>query len=237
MIPEFKAVKPDSRILIIQVAVSAVLASAFSNWVALLALMLVIDFLLLSCTSWKVFFKSLITYLILLAAMFGLERTHLPVISNIFPLFFLLMVRVYPVYMTGRILITKAPMDEMLYALERWHIPKIVLIPLSVIYRYIPTISKEIGYIRQSMKMRKSGSNTGAGFINPITSMENIMVPILYRSEKIADELSAASICKGLSTKRKRTCCTDVRLGISDFSYLIAMIAVSVGLFFINKYV
>lgn len=60
------------------------------------------------------------------------------------------------------------------------------------------------------------------------------MVPLLFRSEKISEELSAASLCKGLSIGRKRTCCTDVRFTKEDYLYLSGMTVVTVALFFLN---
>lgn len=128
-------------------------------------------------------------------------------------------------------------MDELLFSLEIWRFPKLVLIPLAVIYRYIPTILKEIGYIRESLKMRNLHSSMWDKVCHPMQNAENFFVPLLYRSEKISEELSAASICKGLSTKRKRTCCTKVKLGVTDLIYLLCVALLAAGLAFINYHV
>lgn len=232
---DFGASKPDPRILIVQVAAAAVLASMFRNLSALLLLFLVLNTLLLLQTNWKTFWNNAAVYIGMLAILFALERIYIPVLSNILPMFLMLMVRMYPVYIAGRILLVKAPMDELLFALEKWHIPKLVLIPLSVIYRYIPTILKEIGYIRESLKMRNFEHSFRHKCRHPIECAENFLVPLLYRSEKICEELSAASISKGLSTRRKRTCCAEVKLRWSDMGYLLGMAVVSGLLIFVNN--
>ena len=67
-----------------------------------------------------------------------------------------------------------------------------------------------------------------------VGTLENYMVPLLFRSEKISEELSAASLCKGLSIERKRTCCTDVRFTKEDYLYLLGMVVVIVVLFLLN---
>ena len=198
----FKASMPDPRILIIQIVVVAVLASVFRNLLALFLLVLIVDFLLLLQCGWAVFWKNLLSYAAMLLILFALQEIYIPIISDLFPLFLLLMARLYPAYLAVRVLIEKAPMDELLFSLEIWRVPKLVLIPLAVIYRYIPTILKEIGYIR-----------------------------------KISEELSAASICKGLSTKRKRTCCTKVKLRVTDSIYLLCVALLAAGLAFINYHV
>ena len=190
----FKASMPDPRILIIQIVVVAVLASVFRNLLALFLLVLIVDFLLLLQCGWAVFWKNLLSYAAMLLILFALQEIYIPIISDLFPLFLLLMARLYPAYLAVRVLIEKAPMDELLFSLEIWRVPKLVLIPLAVIYRYIPTILKEIGYIR-------------------------------------------ASICKGLSTKRKRTCCTKVKLRVTDSIYLLCVALLAAGLAFINYHV
>lgn len=233
----FKASKPDPRILLIQVVGAAVLASAFQNLLALFLLVLLIDVLLLLQCGWMVFWKNLLAYTAMLLILAALQRIYIPVISELFPPFLLLMTRLYPAYLAARVLIEKAPMDELLFALEIWHVPKLVLIPLAVIYRYIPTILKEIGYIRESLKMRNLHSSMWEKWRHPLQNAENFLVPLLYRSEKISEELSAASICKGLSTKRRRTCCTNVKLGITDWVYLLGAALLAAGLALINYHV
>ena len=67
-----------------------------------------------------------------------------------------------------------------------------------------------------------------------IKTLENYLVPLLFRSERISEELSAASLCKGLSIERKRTCCTNVRFTKEDYLYLLGMAIVIVLLFVLN---
>ena len=54
-------------------------------------------------------------------------------------------------------------------------------------------------------------------------------MPILARSEKISEELSAASLCKGLNTERDRTSFTDVRISAQDIIYLAIMLFAAAG--------
>ena len=143
------------------------------------------------------------------------------------------MIKVYPIYLLLRLLVDKAPMNELLYVLDRIHISKSLSIPLMIVYRYVPTIIQEIHYINESLKMR--GLNLSFSNLKClIRTLENYMVPLLFRSEKISEELSAASLCKGLSIGRKRTCCTDVRFTKEDYLYLSGMTVVTVALFFLN---
>ena len=115
----FKASMPDPRILIIQIVVVAVLASVFRNLLALFLLVLIVDFLLLLQCGWAVFWKNLLSYAAMLLILFALQEIYIPIISDLFPLFLLLMARLYPAYLAVRVLIEKAPMDELLFSLQK----------------------------------------------------------------------------------------------------------------------
>jgi len=229
----FKASKPDARILILQIAVAGVLGFYFHNEVAVIGLFLVIDFLLLYWYGLKVFLKRLISYAVMYGLIFVLTAVNVPILSMVFPAFLMMILRAYPVYLLLKLLVDKAPIDELLYALDAIHIPKSLSIPLMVVYRYVPTILRESHYINESLKMRDLNLSF-SNLTRLVKTLENYMVPLLFRSEKISEELSATSLCKGLSLKRKRTCCTDVRFTRIDFLYLLGMAAVICGLFTLN---
>ena len=229
----FKAAKPDSRILILQIIVTGILGFSFHSEFAVISLFLVIDFLLFYWYGIKVFVKRFLIYVIMWGMIWGFTTINIPILSIIFPPFLMMMIKVYPIYLLLRLLVDKAPMNELLYVLDRIHISKSLSIPLMIVYRYVPTIIQEIHYINESLKMR--GLNLSFSNLKClIRTLENYMVPLLFRSEKISEELSAASLCKGLSIGRKRTCCTDVRFTKEDYLYLSGMTVVTVALFFLN---
>lgn len=229
----FKASKPDARILILQIVIASILEFGFHSTYAIIALFFVIDSLLSYWYGIKVFVKRFLIYVIMWGMIWGFTTINIPILSIIFPPFLMMMIKVYPIYLLLRLLVDKAPMNELLYVLDRIHISKSLSIPLMIVYRYVPTIIQEIHYINESLKIR--GLNLSFSNLKClIRTLENYMVPLLFRSEKISEELSAASLCKGLSIGRKRTCCTDVRFTKEDYLYLSGMTVVTVALFFLN---
>ena len=52
----------------------------------------------------------------------------------------------------------------------------------------------------------------------------------------LSEELSAASLCKGLSAERRRTSCTEVRIDRFDLLYLIGMLLAAVALIFFDRF-
>ncbi|MBR1553963.1 MAG: energy-coupling factor transporter transmembrane protein EcfT [Oscillospiraceae bacterium] len=85
--------------------------------------------------------------------------------------------------------------------MERMHCPYFITIPMSVMFRYFPTLSEEYKAISDAKKMRGLGHPVK----HPLVYIEYILVPLMMSAVRIADELSAASLTKGLSTETKRT--------------------------------
>lgn len=222
---DFSSTKPDARILILQIILVSVMSFSMQNMIAMIALFVIMDILCAIFLGLKEAGKNLVTYSLLWVLLYVLNTLNIPVISLIFPMFIMLMLRVLPAYITCLILVRRTPMNELMTSLRKLHVPMIVLIPVAVMYRYLPTVGKEITYVRESLKMRGLK-----------LSVERFFVPLLFRSEKISEELSAATICKGMDVRRERTCVTDVRLESGDYLYGIALVLGSIMLYLFNYY-
>lgn len=230
---DFRPSKPDARLRILQIIASVFLSFHFKNQWAVLAFFLAVDCVLLFEYGRKIFLKRLLTYILLNLLVYALAAADMPIISGIFPSFVTMIIRVFPAYLLLKLMKDKTPMDELLCSLEAMHIPKSLSIPLMVVYRYVPTIFQELKYIHESLKMR--GLNLSlSNAAHLLKTLENYIVPLLSRSEKISEELAAASLCKGLSTTRRRSCYVDVKLGASDLLYLLGMAAVICGLLYLD---
>ncbi|MCR5116183.1 MAG: energy-coupling factor transporter transmembrane protein EcfT [Lachnospiraceae bacterium] len=114
--------------------------------------------------------------------------------------------------------------SEFVTAMERMHIPKVVVIPFAVMFRFFPTIKEEWQDIKNAMKMR----GIGLAGRNPLDVLEYVMVPILMSVSRIADELTAASMTKCLSVDGKRSHIACI--GFSALDVLLIICAV-LGLF------
>ncbi|GKX27764.1 cobalt transporter [Vallitalea longa] len=232
---DFKTSKPDPRVLIFLVIVVSVLSCMLFQLTMLYVLFLIVDILMLCQKMQKKAIRFFVVYNVLIVARKALTLISTYYISMIISMIIILLLHVIPIYMVCFVMFNKNHMNEMITALEHMKIPKIFIIPLAVVYRYIPTITEEISNVRISLKMR--GLNTSViGFImHPVKMIENFMMPLLIRSAKIADELSAATLCKGLDLNNKRTCTTKVRFDFIDGCYCIAFICLAALIVFIDK--
>ncbi len=111
--------------------------------------------------------------------------------------------RMAPVLIMGYYLVTTTTVSEFIGAMERMRLSSKIIIPLSVMFRFFPTVHEEARSISDAMRMRGiRGINT---FKNPMAALEYRLVPMLMCSVKIGDELSAASLTRGLGSPVKRT--------------------------------
>lgn len=101
------------------------------------------------------------------------------------------------------------------------HVPQTITIPLSVMFRFFPTISEENSAITEAMRMRQvSGTRRGL-----MKRMEYELVPVMMSTVRIADELSQASLTKGLGGNVKRSHICEVGLRVQDYLLLILLTA------------
>ena len=121
--------------------------------------------------------------------------------------------RMLPVLMMGYYTVTTTKVSEFIVSMEKSNIPKEVTIPLS-------------------MKMRGFGLNVKS-LKNPLKLVEFYMIPILVSAIKTADELSAASLTRGLSNPEPRTHFMEVKLNKIDYTLLtVSLIGLGVYVYY-----
>ncbi|MDR1513291.1 MAG: energy-coupling factor transporter transmembrane protein EcfT [Propionibacteriaceae bacterium] len=150
--------------------------------------------------------------LALLACVYGAALPVVPYLG----ITLTLMARCFPVYVMVWAIFTKAPMGELMAALAKLRLPGQFLIVAMVVYRYVPTLLGEMRAIQLANRLRRRQSAWRQWLAHPLRQAEELAVPVLMRSGKIADELSAVAICKGLDPAVRRGSLTEPRLQPSD---------------------
>lgn len=123
--------------------------------------------------------------------------------------------RFVPGFVLGYYVVRTTTVSEFIAAMEKLHMARKLVIPLSVMFRYFPTIAEENKSIAMAMKMRGI-SLKGS---NPISFLEYRLVPIMMSTVRIGDELSAASLTKGLDSTAKRTNICKIGFHVQDFFF------------------
>jgi len=118
-------------------------------------------------------------------------------------LFFTIVQYLLPGVAIGLLIMQTTGISEYLNGLKRMHIPAGFALSTSVIFRFIPTIRSENDGIKQALRMR--GLSGVMALRHPLKYFNYRLVPLLLSTFRVADELSMASLCRGLSTTRERT--------------------------------
>ena len=180
-------------------------------------------------------FKTAGKYLLLYLACFALERIALTTLSDLLSFVVLamtsIMTRFAPGIMMGAWLLSSTSVSEFIGSMERMHLTEKIVIPLSVIFRFFPTISEEYQAISDAMKMR--GIRFGGK--NPFLMVEYRLVPLMVSVVKIGDELSAAALTRGLGAPVKRTNVCQIGFHVQDM-IAILLCALCFALFLLGQY-
>ena len=112
-----------------------------------------------------------------------------------------IMTKFAPGIMMAAFFLGTTTISEFVAAMEKMHVSEKIVIPMSVIFRFFPTISEEYHGISDAMEMRQI-SFTGK---KPGAVVEYRLVPLMISIVKIGDELSQAALTRGLGAPVKRT--------------------------------
>lgn len=214
---------PRTKLLMLITVTSLMLSSGNSGIMNIVKPILsVIPFvLLLTERKWKTAAK----YFLLYTVCFALERVALNMLSGIV-LFLLLavcsiMTRFAPGFMMGAFLISSTSVSDFIAAMKRMHVSEKIIIPLSVIFRFFPTIGEENAAINDAMRMR--GIRFGGK--HPGKMLEYRLISLMISVVKIGDELSAAALTRGLSAPVKRTDICKIGFHVQDIIMILLCIA------------
>jgi energy-coupling factor transport system permease protein len=75
------------------------------------------------------------------------------------------------------------------------------------------------------MKMRDVSPSLKGLLTNPGMTVDCIYVPLMMAASKAADELSIASVTRGIENPKPRTCLVQIRFGLVDILVLLCFIA------------
>jgi energy-coupling factor transport system permease protein len=125
-----------------------------------------------------------------------------------------------PLCLCGNLLIRGTTVSQFICALRRMHLPTRLVIPLSVMFRFIPTIKEEWDCIRAAMRFKGIEISAVRVLRSPLQTLEYALVPLIMSTAVIANELAAASLSRGLDSETERTCVVEVRLSAADYLLL-----------------
>ena len=124
-----------------------------------------------------------------------------------------------PCIITGAYAFSTTTMGELTSALRKMHVPESVIIPCAVVVRFFPTVSEDYRHIRNAMALRGIAEGKAALLLHPMQSLEYILMPLLMNGNNVAQDLSVATLTKGIGLPGSHTCMTELHLTVWNFVY------------------
>lgn len=172
--------------------------------------------------------KKVITYVLVFGGSIGLQWLVLPYLSGLLRYVIMiiagLVIHFAPGIAMGYFVVITTTVSEFIAAMEKIRIPKQVTIPMSVMFRFFPTVMEEWSAINDAMRMRgirMRGGKAGA-------MLEYRLIPMMMCSVKIGEDLSASALTRGLGSPVKRTNTYKIGFCIQDVVLLLFCLSIFV---------
>lgn len=112
-------------------------------------------------------------------------------------------------------LIRTIPPTRFIVALRSMRVPSVFTVPSAVMLRFAPTIVAEAQAVRDAMRLRGLGGRW-ALLRHPVRSIEYFTVPLIASSLRVAEDLSASALLRGLGSQARPTTMRPLRFGPAD---------------------
>lgn len=207
----------DPRVKLILVLLTSALAFSLGGGHSGLLLFGVVCFFALIAGLLSTSLKFTVVY-VGLFMLAGVLPIHLSSMIT----FFLL--RLITIAFALSILFQTTEIAELIASLRASHIPQVIVLPLAIILRFLPSVRQDVIYIKQGMKTRGVGLTFWRVICHPAQTYEGFLIPILMRLLMTANELSASAETRGISYPCKKTNYISVDFRFRDGALLTVML-------------
>ena len=161
-------------------------------------------------------YLQIFKFIILSVIAYIISTSKIILLADLFGTLVYIFLRMIPVMMIAYILVKDIKSNELLASFEQIHLPKKLMLSITVTLRFFPTYKLEMKMIRESLKMR----NINIKITQPLKYLEYWIVPVLMRMNLISEEMTATAMTKGIESPIRRTSFYNVRMRSIDFIFL-----------------
>lgn len=216
----------DPRTKLLLMAIVATAEFLYAHTAFMIAVALIPFVLLLINRQYKtalIFFVLFTTGLVVQAVQNSIQ---FPMVLNMLIVLLVgLVLRLFPAFMMGAYFLKSTTASECVASLGRMHIGRQITIPLSVLFRFLPTMQEESASIKDAMRMREVQFGTQKFWNNPTALIEYRFIPLMISVVKIGEDLSAAVLTRGLDNPIRRTNIT--KIGFTHYDVITLLITSS----------
>ena len=159
-----------------------------------------------------------------------LGERYLPPAAQLFVVtFFQIIGKVFPAGVTGAVIIQTTRVNEFVAALTRWRVPRVLVTPFAVVFRYFPAMREQARNLRDAMAVRGLSPTPLSLLRHPVEVTTRLYVPMLVSATVIADEIADAALVRGIDNPAPRTCLVDLALGAADVVVILVFVGLCAG--------
>ncbi|MBW6409618.1 energy-coupling factor transporter transmembrane component T [Clostridium weizhouense] len=231
---ERKKINIDSRtklIILLLTNISIIFSTSIKYEIMLVSIIFIFGMV---CGMYKFSTKMLISYLIIISVQI-LSNMYFPSAIKMMCITFIIFIRkLLPCGIVGGIIIGTTHADEFMMAMNKFRMPKSIVISLTIMLRYFPMIREDWNSIKNAMKMRGISPSIIGIIIHPVRTMECIYVPLIMSAAKVSDELSAAAVTRGIENPEPHTCIRNIKFHMIDYVWTFVFMVTFILSFTIN---
>lgn len=128
------------------------------------------------------------------------------------------------VFAAAYVVLTVTP-GELITALYRARVPRQLAVPVTVMLRFLPQARQEVRAIIEAMSLRGIPLGAGAWLRHPLHTIEFLLVPMLVSISRLADDLTASGLVRGLGGPQRPTPLIVSRFSWRDAAALVVVCA------------
>jgi len=171
-------------------------------------------------------FKIAIWYIVLFGLGLLVKASHgqleLPMLVNMIAVLLTgFVLRLAPAFAMAAYFIASTTATELVTGLGRMKVTRKITIPISVIFRFVPTMQEEFRSINDAMRMRGIRLGAKKFWRNPTALLEYRFIPLVISMAKIGNELSAAALTRGLERPGQHTSIARIGFRPVDVAVLV----------------
>lgn len=126
-----------------------------------------------------------------------------------------IVIRILPGVMMGYYTMTTTSMSDLVYSLQKMKMPDVIIIPISVMFRFFYSIKEDYKKINEAMYMH--GITIKNFFKNPMKYLEYKFVPLLMITSQSADNVAISAMTRAMKPSCPRTSISNQKFKIYDY--------------------
>lgn len=132
--------------------------------------------------------------------------------------------RLAPAFAMAAYFVATTTANELVAALSKIGISRKITVPISVIFRLVPTMREEWRSINEAMRMRGIRLETKKFWRSPLSLLEYRLIPLIICLAKTGNDLSAAALTRGLERPGQHT--SIAQIGLQAIDVIVLLVAV-----------